>query len=132
MAIFLFIGAKNTVEQKRLDEFKNSANEIVDVFEKNLQGYFDILVANAQFIMSSDEVTEQEFRNFTGKLLDTYPGIQSLVWNQKVTLAQRAAFENYIRAQGFPNYEIWERLGNGQKRVFYIVPAVFCFPLIKP
>mgnify|MGYP001322417636 FL=1 len=64
--------------------------------------------------MSSDEVTDQEFRNFSGKLLDTYPGIQSLSWNQKVMLPQRAEFENYIRTQGFPNFEIWERLGNGQ------------------
>lgn len=90
------------------------------------------LAGLARLFESSDEVTSEEFERYAGALT-RYPGIRAWEWLPAVPAADRASFEQKVRAGGLPQFEIGQRNTAGQRipatvrdvyyPVLYVVPA---------
>lgn len=65
------------------------------------------LTGLAHFFSASQEVTREEFRQYTSSFL-SHPAILSVDWAPRVEAAQRAAFEAGVRAEGMDAFEITE------------------------
>lgn len=132
LSIFIFIGVQASDRKDIQDGFDRAAESLAVELEKDIQTYLNILTANERLINASDHVSLEEFTIFIDEFLKKNPSILSLSWNPKVNDADRAAHEQDIRAQGFPDYVIKDRIGLGeieaaQKRdhyfpVGYVVP----------
>ncbi len=94
-------------------QFEQRATEIESRFRERINAYMDILVSVEGFINASEEVTYEEFKEFTLILARRYPGIQALSFNWKVTGDERAGYEKIIREQGFPEFRILDRSESG-------------------
>jgi len=90
------------------------------------------LAGLAKLFESSHEVTSDEFQRYAGALTRS-PGIQAWQWLPAVSVAERASFEQKVRADGLPEFEIGQRNTAGQRipatvrdvyyPVLYVVPA---------
>ncbi len=63
---------------------------------------------------ASEDVTRAEFRAFARRLLLGNESIQALEWIPRVTDAQRHAYEEAARKDGFPDFRITDRLSQGK------------------
>jgi PAS domain S-box-containing protein len=74
-----------------------------DVFQ-DLRNSLDML---ARFCESSETVSRSEFGFYTKLLLDNSP-IQACVWLPAVAAADAARFAGDARAEGFPDFSVWQ------------------------
>jgi signal transduction histidine kinase/sensor domain CHASE-containing protein len=108
-------------------EMQNRINAVAREIEVNLEAVQSL----HSFYMSSEEVTREEFRQFTAHLLSRHHSIQALEWIPRITLSQRNIYEESARAE-YPNFQITEREEQGtiiraREREEYF-PAYFLEP----
>ena len=60
-------------------------------------------------------VTRSDYQAFARDLRGRLVGLRNTGWATRVTREQRAAFERTVRAEGFPDFEIWERDAQGNR-----------------
>ena len=72
------------------------------------------LAGLARFYESSDHVSLDEFKRFA-KPLATNPAIQAWEWIEAVPAADREAFEQKARSEGFKDFEIWQQGQHGTR-----------------
>jgi PAS domain S-box-containing protein len=74
----------------------------METYEQALRGAVGLFIA-------SDQVTRDDYRTYIGslRLVDKYPGIQSVGFSLLVPPAGLASHLKTMRAQGFPDYAIW-------------------------
>ncbi len=113
ITVFVFTSAKDNRLNNKQNAFNMTASAIATDFDKELGIYLNILTAIGQYISASEHVTNLEFKEFTGKFIENNPSIRSLQWASKVSQNRRADFEEGIRAQGFPNFIIKDRIKAG-------------------
>lgn len=94
--------------------FDNRVASVGSGFESVLSAYENVLVANDQYLIASEYVSSQEFETFTSKFLALYPSIHALSWNPKVSRDERGQFEATIRQQGFKEFQILDRVAQGE------------------
>ncbi len=103
------------VEQNRIEgSFKEIAIETHQQVSTNFQDYLDSVAYIERFISSSQQVTRKDFRNFVAYTLANKPGIQGLSWNPVIPQSGRARFEQTVRNEGFPGFQITERDSNNK------------------
>lgn len=68
----------------------------------------------ALFYNSSVHVERDEFAIFARSLLSNHPSMDALSWNPRVRLDDRARFEQSIRDEGLPEFQITEREQQGR------------------
>jgi two-component sensor histidine kinase/CHASE1-domain containing sensor protein len=76
------------------------------------------MAAGQAFYAGSRAVNRDEFREFARVLLAQAPVMQSLEWAPRVTAGERTSFEQAIRQEGYPNFQITECDAEGK-----LVPA---------
>jgi CHASE1-domain containing sensor protein len=84
----------------------------------------------AHFAAADDVVTRQQFQSFAQNLRKRLVGLRNFGWAVRVGREDRDRFERSIRAQGFPQFEIWERDAGGN-RVRAADRAEY-FPILYP
>lgn len=77
------------------------------------------LSGTANFFSASQEVTREEFRQYTNSFLN-HPAILSVDWAPRVDAANRTGFEAKVRAEGIDGFQITEL---DQDRNFIPAPA---------
>ncbi|MCS5597422.1 MAG: CHASE domain-containing protein [Alphaproteobacteria bacterium] len=133
VAIFAFTTSKNTQKALHQNTFEKKAGIIAVELEKEIEVYKSVLTAAQQFINSSEEVTSKEFEFFAAEFIWDYPGIRSIQWGKKVYHKNRDEYERNIRAQGFPDFVIKDRIDAGiiepaDARDVYF-PITYLYPL---
>lgn len=139
LSILVFFSIATAQRSQRQAEMVATAQDLSDKLETQFQDYLGVLTASERFVMASDQVTHENFAAFTREFLDAYPGILGLSWNPGIKNADRPAFEQRLRDEGFPDFSITERrvlastgarsMGPADQRdlyypVGYIVPYV--------
>lgn len=114
-------------------QFQRQTDSLATALQRSINRYTDILLALDDFYTVSDQtVSRDAFARFVARSLTTYPGIQALEWAPIVDLAERAAFEAAVRAEGYPTFEITERGSSGSlvraKARPYYVPVTYLQP----
>jgi CHASE1-domain containing sensor protein len=119
----LFAGTSLTVllslrarrdEAARLDEaLRRASLPVATAIQRVLDQHVEVVQSVAGLFYASDQVTTEEFREFTRRLLASHPSIQALAWAPRVRQAEREAFEEGVRARGLAGFEIRQMAADG-------------------
>ncbi|MBT5459117.1 MAG: hypothetical protein HOK82_21160 [Rhodospirillaceae bacterium] len=122
-----FFAAKlQSHEQKRL-EFQAQSNQIADQFRRDSELHISVLASTGQFLRAPGDVSFALFSTFTEEFFTRYPGIHALSWNPKIAHARRHDFENRLRAQGYPDFQIKDLMPG--RRLVVAPPHPVYFPV---
>jgi len=116
------------------DRFRKAFNErsrdraqaVIAAFTDHLEQLFSI----QSLYLASPRVNRGEFRVFTKNILSNNPDVASLQWVPRVSAAERKGFEEAVRKDGFPAFQITELNPQGkmavagQRSVYYPVRYV--------
>ncbi len=105
--VFMHVKNNNDIEIQK--NFDLEVHEIVLELQQNIETYLNVLKATGRFVSASGEISFNEFEYFTSDFLETHDSIQAISWNPKVLGADRDAYQNYLRSQGFNDFEIKDR-----------------------
>lgn len=114
LIVYLFNVTKKQDQKENQLQFNRMASEVTQDFQKKLEVYLNLLMANERFIISSNTVTFEQFARFNKSFLNRYSGIQSLAWLPLVLDTGREEFESHMQQTGYPNFVIKDRSALGQ------------------
>ncbi len=98
------------VERRERDQIAAAVAAFGAQIQRRLSSYEDVLYGVDDFFRgSSGGVDRGEFQRFVDRALERHPAFTSLQWEHWVTDAQRPAFENFVRKEGFEGFTIKER-----------------------
>ena len=127
-----FVYASRWEQNEIARAFDRRADILADAIRKSLDGHLEVLHSIGGLYASSPDVDRRRFRVFVERSLARHPSIQALSWDLRVADAERAAYEEAARQDGYPNFEITEqilpgKLGPAARRdeyatVYYIEP----------
>lgn len=133
--VSVFLEVQQGEQRERRLVLTQAAENIADDLEKNMLSYISTLTAIDRFVVASQSISFQEFTLFTREFLDLYPGIHGLSWNKKVRGPELVSFEASMKAEGFEDYQVFERVGLGsvvpvaQRDVYF--PVAYVVPYEK-
>ena len=73
--------------------FRTLGRDVLFALEGSLELHGQAIDSVRRFYLSSDQVSAEEFRSFTGDLFDRLPGLHGLSWNPLIAAADRRRFE---------------------------------------
>ncbi|UCE70858.1 MAG: CHASE domain-containing protein, partial [Nitrospiraceae bacterium] len=100
----------NNLKTKFTLDTQNRINAILRETDINLE----VIQSLYSFFESSEEVTREEFHNYTKHQISEHPGIQTLEWIPRVTDSERHTFEKGTQTELTTEYHFTEhdRTGN--------------------
>ena len=101
---------------------EQKGDNLTIALQNKIDNYIQVTEALAAFYNASDEVTRQEFTDFSQTLFHNYPGITGMAWAKLVLNSERSAYEEMLKTEGFPNWHIYNTDSSRQEK---IVPLDF-------
>lgn len=95
------------------DQFRLGAEKKVAAVKQSLSDQLSVLGLVKAFYAGSLEVDRNEFKTFSDSVYNEHPEIKTLAWMPRVRSEERDAFEQSAKKNGFPQFKITERNGNG-------------------
>lgn len=108
--------------------FDEHAELVRNQFSQRIGSTDAVLTALVGLNHASDDLLPYEFTAFSSQLLESYPFIESVVRIAKVTAANRHEFEEDLRDEGYPQFEITESIG--QDGLARAGDRAFHFPIV--
>jgi two-component system, NtrC family, sensor kinase len=99
----------NWENQRVRSEFQQQASRLSSILQQSINSNLEFLHSIYDFYNASTEVTRQDFQEFVRPALVRHPALHSVNWIDRVPAAKKATYERKIRAEGFPNFQIYER-----------------------
>ncbi len=112
----LYVVISGWERQRQHNAFRDRAAPLVSVLQERLRSYEDVVVAVAGLFIASDEVSRRDFEVFAAPLLARHPALSGLSWERVITDEERAAYEEEMRRQGYPGFEIVDFPAPGPRR----------------
>ena len=117
---------------KAREQFQQQSTVLVNELQRQLDSYTQLTRSVGTFLDTSEEVTREEFREFTNSLLPYYDGLLGLGWSKKVENQERSLYEQQLQAQGLIDYKIREYNSRGNQVVAGDRQAYFPTTYIEP
>jgi PAS domain S-box-containing protein len=112
VVFFVYTSAR---EQERLRiSFERQAETLAHTLQNRLEDYLGVLYATESFFAGSRKVSRQKFHTFVQRLFARHPGLQALSFDRHVPDTQRAAYEEAVRWDGYPDFQITEQDVHGR------------------
>jgi CHASE1-domain containing sensor protein len=111
--------------QSAQDRFLHETEEHVNAIRQAVNDRLDIVDSLAAFFSSCQLVESKEFVSFNGWLLEKHQSARALGWAPRIPAAKRRDFEQAVRKEGFPKFEItqWDPRGQlvaaGNREEYY-------------
>lgn len=118
LVVGIFVVANNNEQKKIEAEFAQQADLITRSIESSLSSVGYSLATLRGLFIASDQVTRQEFSAYIKHVIPGIKGVAGFAWNQYLTHNRRADYERDMRAQGYENFYIREKVAEGY------IPAV--------
>jgi len=96
-------------DRRREATFSRSAQEVNKRLLLGLQGCIDAVEAVHGLMSFSDDVTEAEFSRAAIPWTRRIGPLDGLGWHVQVAAIDVAAFERRVRAEGHPDFRVWDR-----------------------
>jgi len=96
------------------EDLQHEAGGGVLALQRELELTLSQIRVVGDFYDASQWVERDEFTTFVTPILQRYPTIQALEWIARVEAADRAVFEEAVRQEGYPNFEITEARQTGE------------------
>lgn len=109
LSVWFFIRASSLEKDRIRYQFERLTDHMSQVLTVDFQAYLEVLYFVASFFDGSRSVERGEFHAFVARSLARHPGIHALEWIPLVTHAERQAYEEAAREDGFPDFAIRER-----------------------
>ncbi|WP_292565117.1 EAL domain-containing protein [Methylomonas sp.] len=114
-------------------DFDSQAKMISRQLVEYAENAVDNSLALRDLYVAAGAINRQQFARFSQSLLARHPELQALEWLPKVLRSELPGFESRIQNEGFPNFQVLERDGNGmlipvQARDEYF-PVTFVEPM---
>lgn len=118
--------AVRAIETTKMEAVEEHGVIIESNISRQLQLYDSALTAGVGYFKSNNDVTRDEWKQFINALEPSkrYSGVLGIGYAEVVTAAQKTAFENRIRSEGFRNFQI---LPNTPTREIY-TPIIYIEP----
>lgn len=128
----MFVQASSWEADRVRAEFERRAVYLAHALESTLAEHEQAVGFVASLFYASDEVTRGEFREFAGRALTRYEGIQALGWIPLVPDSERTHYEQRARSDGLVDFSFTEerapgQLGTAAQRPEYL-PAYYLEP----
>jgi len=137
LVLFLCILFINNMVEKSQDKelkrnFITQSSLIVNEIEHTIDVNLTILQTLKSFFDSAHDITYDEFKRFSFRLLKDNPSIQALEWVPKISYENLLDFEQDARDKGFKSFFVYEKSKGKsvkvKKRDFYY-PVYYIKPL---
>ncbi len=119
VALSITVSALSYYADKKLiqAEFNEAAENRYSAFKREIDSDLSALASlQALYNSSRKGVERSEFRNFTNHILKQHASIQALEWMPRVPDSRREAYERAARREGFPDFQLTERIAQGKMR----------------
>jgi CHASE1-domain containing sensor protein len=121
-------------EQEQQVAFERRASRAARALQTSLDLSLEVLRTMPSLFEASSEVTRREFRAFVREGLSRHSSIFAFIWVKRVFAAERPAFEQAARAEGYPDFQITEsdeqrRMVRAPERAEYL-PCLYIEPPI--
>ena len=100
---------------KDRERFQQQSTVLVNELQRQLNSYTQLTISVGTFLNKSEEVTQQEFQEFTSSLLPYYDGLSGLGWSKKVENQERSLYEQQLQSQGLIDFKISEHNSRGNQ-----------------
>lgn len=114
------------------ENFKRTALERANTIENHIKNKITILRSVVAFYAGSTHVSNNAFNSFIRKVSLKGEAIQAIEWIPAIPFKKRTEYENILKKEGFPLFDITEKNSLGKKvsagprdtyyPVYYVVP----------
>ena len=119
----LFIGVSlasvllfsNSEMQRSEERLQRNTAEVANLLEDKVEDEIQDLVAIKTYLHSSAQLKRGDFAAFAGSIVSNSNATLAFEWLPRVTLADRPAYEQSMRDQGYKNYSIYEVDASGNR-----------------
>ena len=130
-AIYFTLHQGEKTEQQLV--FQAQAQSTVYAIKNELSDFTNALYSLGDFVTLSENITREQFGQFTQNHLSRYSSILSFSWNVFIESENRQAFSQQLTAEGYPNVDILKTDTNGlmipdDQRGYYF-PVYFIEPI---
>ncbi|MBF0592698.1 MAG: CHASE domain-containing protein, partial [Nitrospirae bacterium] len=112
--VVLFVYVRRLEANRVRLEFEGKAEIINNTLYESFQNYIDIFESVKGLYEASEKVERHEFRTFAKRLLARHGAIHAIEWAPRISRAERAAYEEAARADGYSDFQIRQRDAQGQ------------------
>jgi len=109
LAVIFFVHTSGRERERLRLVFERQTETMARTLQGRLDDYLEVLYTIESFFTSTPGVTRQEFHVFVQGVLARHPGLQALSFDRRVPDAQRAAYEEAARRDGYPDFQITEQ-----------------------
>jgi diguanylate cyclase len=111
-----FVAVSNSEHRLAAVRLQELAKNDQQTLNSDLEYATEVLYTLRAYYSTADQtVSRSEFQAFAKDLRGRLVGLRNTGWARRVTREERDAFERSVRAEGFPNFEIWERDPQGNR-----------------
>jgi len=114
LVVVFFVYARAAEQARITRAFERQASALANTLDDSIHGYLEVLQAIESYYASTRDMSRPKFRTFVQRLFSRHPGIQALSWDRRVLDGERAAYEEAVRQEGYPAFEITEQNAQGQ------------------
>ncbi|MCG8424000.1 MAG: CHASE domain-containing protein [Proteobacteria bacterium] len=108
-AVTVFVLARGWEAERIAGEFEHRAHTLTETLRERLDVYLAEIYAIASLYGMTRQLERDKFHAFVTPLIARNPGIQALEWIPRVPHAERAAYKEAARRDGFSHFQITER-----------------------
>lgn len=108
LVITAFVFIRLREQQKQQLEFKLQAERLSQNLQNSLDSHSDAVKNIERLYASTGHVNRKEFATFVEYTIQNYAAISSLQWAPRITRGQRTTFEDAVRQEGFPGFQLNE------------------------
>ena len=109
LSVCLFITVLRWEQKRAVDVFRNNAENHFMLIKREVDLDLQVLSSLKAFYAASQNVTREQFREFTSSLLPSHKSIQALEWIPRVPSAGRRLYEAMARSDGYATFRFTER-----------------------
>ncbi|HEY9850213.1 MAG TPA: CHASE domain-containing protein [Leptolyngbyaceae cyanobacterium] len=104
----------NLEKQYKITQFKTQSDELASALQRNIDINLGMQRATGKLYAASEKVSRQEFKIFVEDFVARYPSILGFNWAPRVLAAERNAFEQAVKAERYPTFQIIEEGTQGR------------------
>ena len=113
LSYYLYSAVSHWEESRFEVGFSVNAKDRVSRLKVELASDLKALDASAAYFYSAKKIERDKFAIFTKPFLSFSSSLEALGWTPRVSHANRARFEQRVRSEGFPEFQISEREKQG-------------------
>jgi len=114
LAVIFFVHTSGQERERLRLIFERQTETVARTLQDRLNDYLGVLYAIESFFTSTPGVTRQEFHTFVQGMFTRHPGLHALSFDRRVPDAQRGAYEEAARRDGYSDFQITEQNAQGQ------------------